>query len=56
MTADEKRILGLIKKMYGDQNTEAECFFPGDDVAIFVKDSDGTMPICVNLSVVSIIA
>jgi len=56
LTVGENRVLRLIQKVYGGQNTEAECFFRGDDVAIFVKDSDGSIPIYVNLSVVSSIA
>lgn len=57
LTNQEKHILSLIRKLYGEKNTEEECLFPDDDHAvIFVKCDDGSIPICVNLSVVSVIS
>ena len=49
-------MLRLIQRLYGPHNAEAECFFPDYGVAIFVKDFNGSMPIYVNLTVVSMIA
>ena len=56
LTEEEKHILSLIRSLYGEKNTEEECFFPDDHAVIFVKSNDGSIPICVNLSVVSYIS
>ena len=53
LTMEEDHILCLIKEIYGDQNAESECFVDDyNDAAIFVASKDGTIHICVNLSVV----
>jgi len=33
----EKHILSLIRNVYGDKNTEEECFISDDDHAVFLS-------------------
>lgn len=51
LTEDERAILGYIRELYGDHNTPDDVFFSdSDEAVIFVKDRDGSMPICVVLT------
>jgi hypothetical protein len=51
LTEAEGVVLTLIQEHYGPQNTADDVFFwgPGDAI-LFVKDSSGSSPICVNLT------
>jgi hypothetical protein len=50
LTAEELSILGLIQRLYGSQNTVDEVFLSeADEAVIFVKDTAGTLGICVAL-------
>jgi len=51
LTAGEAAILTMIQQGYGSQNTADEVFFTdADEAAIFVKASDGTLPVMANLT------
>ena len=51
LTDEEMTILGLIQRLYGSQNTLDEVFLSeADEAVIFVKDTEGTMGICVVLT------
>jgi hypothetical protein len=51
LTDEELSILGLIQRFYGSQNTLDDVFLSeADEAVIFVKDSAGTMGICVVLT------
>jgi hypothetical protein len=51
LTDEENKILRMIQEEYGFQNTEQDVFFSDkDDAVIFVKASDGTMPIMIVLT------
>ena len=51
LTAGEAAILTMIQQGYGSQNTADEIFFTdADEAAIFVKASDGTLPVMANLT------
>ena len=51
LTDEELKILGLIQRMYGNQNTlDAVFLSDADEAVIFVKDIKGTVGICVVLT------
>jgi hypothetical protein len=51
LTTQEAAILKMIEDGYGSANSTDEVFFSEkDDAVIFVKASDGTMPLCANLT------
>jgi hypothetical protein len=51
LTEAEIAILAVIQQGYGSQNTANEVFFTdSDEAAIFVKASDGTLPLFANLT------
>jgi hypothetical protein len=51
LTVEEAAILTMIQEGYGSQNSTDEVFFSDkDEAVIFVKASDGTMPLCSNLT------
>ncbi len=51
LTDEELTILGLIQRLYGSQNTPDAVFLSkADEAVIFVKDTEGTMGICVVLT------
>lgn len=50
LTPEETKILSMIQKLYGDQNSESDIFFTKGEAIIFVKASDGTTPLCANLT------
>jgi hypothetical protein len=51
LTDEELRILGLIQRLYGSQNTLDDVFFSkADEAVIFVKDTAGNMGIMVVLT------
>jgi hypothetical protein len=53
LTADEARILGVLRDHYGPANDVDAVFFTDrDEAIIFVKDRNGVSGICVNLTVV----
>ena len=51
LTDEELSILGMIQRLYGSQNTLDDVFISdADEAVIFVKDTAGTMGICVVLT------
>ena len=51
LTTGELTILHLIQRLYGNQNTTDRVFFSAaDDAVIFVKDTEGTLGLCVVLT------
>jgi hypothetical protein len=51
LSAEERRVLEEVRTIWGPQNHEADVFFPNDEeAAIFVKDRDGGLPLCVSLT------
>lgn len=52
LTNGEAMVLGLIQEHYGAWNTTASILFLDQgEAVIFVKDAQGELPICVNLTV-----
>jgi hypothetical protein len=51
LTDDELVILDLIQRLYGQQNTANDVFISDrDEAVIFVKDTNGTLGLCVVLT------
>ena len=51
LTVAEAVILTIIQQGYGPQNTTDEVFFTdADEAVIFVKSSDGSVPVCADLT------
>jgi hypothetical protein len=47
-------VLAMIRQGYGPQNSIDKVFFSdSDDAVIFIKSSDGTIPLMVNLTVLA---
>ena len=47
-------MLAMIRQGYGPQNSIDKVFFSdSDDAVIFIKSSDGTIPLMVNLTVLA---
>jgi len=54
LTAGETAVLAMIQQGYGPQNSVDEVFFANaGEAVIFVKASDGTSPLMVNLSLLA---
>jgi hypothetical protein len=53
LTADEARILSVLREQYGPANNVDAVFFTDrDEAIIFAKDRNGVAGICVNLTAV----
>ena len=51
LTTGEMLILRVIRQQFGSQNDANEVFFTdSDEAVIFVKASDGTIPVAANLT------